>query len=140
MTCASARVELVQAASAASAADTTFAVVADAGRFYRMTVESGVLVLESTESGSINIPYDPVAHRHLRLRHDCVADQLLFETSPDALTWTVRRTVPAKVALPAAYVELEAGTYEPEAAPGVVMFDNLRLEGNRRAGSVLHAA
>jgi hypothetical protein len=130
MTCAAARVELVQPTSALTAADTTFAVVADAGRYYRMTVESGVLVFATSDSAATNVPYDAVQHRHLRIRHDCVADQVLFETSPDALAWTVRRMVAATVPLPAAYVELEAGTYQPEVAPGSAVFDNLRVDVN----------
>lgn len=130
LTCGSARVELVQAASAASSADTTFAMVADSGRWYRMTVESGVLVFGTTDGvpAQTTLAYDAVQHRHLRIRHDCVADQILYETSPDAMTWTTRRVIPATVDLRSAYVELEAGTYQPEAAPGQAVFDNLHLE------------
>lgn len=131
MTCASARVELVQATSAASAADTTFAVVADPGRWYRVTTESGLLVMgrmDDVSSSATSIAYDPVQHRHLRIRHDCVRDEVLFETSPDATTWTARRTVSATVDLRAAHLELDAGTYQPEAAPGQAIFDNVRLE------------
>lgn len=131
MTCASARVELVQAASVLSAADTTFALVADPARWYRMTVESGALVLGIMDAGApsaVNVVYDPVQHRHLRIRHDCVGDQILFETSPDAATWTARRSAPASVDLRAAYLELDAGTYQAEAAPGQAIFDNVHLE------------
>jgi hypothetical protein len=128
LTCGSARVELVQAASAASSADTTFAMVADAGRFYRMTVEAGALVFGTTAGAQTSIAYDAVAHRHLRIRHDCVADQILYETSPDAVTWTTRRTIAAAVDLRSAYIELEAGTFQSEAAPGQAIFDNLRVE------------
>ncbi|HSO32719.1 MAG TPA: hypothetical protein VLT33_09385, partial [Labilithrix sp.] len=131
MTCASASVELVQAASALTAADTTFAVVADAGRYYRMTVESGVLVFETTAGGpATSVPYDALQHRHLRIRHDCIGDRVHFETSADAVTWQVRRSVAAAVSLPAAYLELEAGTYQAEGAPGSAVFDNVRLEAN----------
>jgi hypothetical protein len=130
LTCGSARVELVQAASAASGADTTFAMVADAGRWYRITVESGALVFGTTDGApaQTTVAYDAVQHRHLRIRHDCVADKVLYETSPDAVTWTTRRTIPATVDLRSAYVELEAGTYQSEAAPGQAIFDNLHLE------------
>lgn len=131
MTCAAASVELAQAASASSAADTTFAVVADPARGYRMTVESGALVLGIMNGGTssqTNVTYDPVQHRHLRIRHDCVKNEILFETSSDAITWTARRSAPASVDLRSAYVELEAGTYQAEAAPGQAIFDNVRVE------------
>lgn len=131
MTCGSARVEVVQATSALGAADTTFAVVADPGRWYRMTVESGALVMGIMNDGassSANVTYDAVQHRHFRIRHDCVHNEVLFETSPDALTWTARRTASATVDLRVAYVELDAGTYQPEAAPGQAVFDNVRVE------------
>lgn len=132
LTCGSARVELLQATSAASNADTTFAMVADAGRWYRMTVESGALLFGTTGGApaQTSIAYDAVQHRHLRIRHDCVADKILWETSPDAVTWTTRRMIQATVDLRSAYVELEAGTYQSEAAPGQAIFDNLHVEVN----------
>ena len=130
MTCSATRVELVQATNAASTADTTFAVVVDPAHWYRMTVENGLLVLGERD-GAISqttIPYDPAQHRHLRIRHDCVADVVSFETSPDGTAWTSRRTIPRSIDLRAAYVELEAGTFQPEAAPGQAIFDDVRVE------------
>lgn len=50
------------------------------------------------DPGGVYPAYDPVAHAWLRLRED--AGSLFWETSPDGLTWTVRRTAasPAWVA------------------------------------------
>ena len=130
MTCSATRVELVQATNADSTADTTFAVAVDPAHWYRMTVENGVLAL-GARNGAISqetLPYDAVQHRHLRIRHDCVADTVAFETSPDGTTWTSRRSIPRSISLRAAYVELEAGTFQPEAAPGQAIFDNVRVE------------
>ncbi len=129
MTCGSAKVELVQATSSASSADTTFAVVVDPSHWLRMTVESGALVMgvNTGTPSTTQIAYDAVQHRHLRLRHDCVANQIRFETSPDASAWTVRRSV-SPIELRAAYIELEAGTYQAEAAPGQALFDDLHVE------------
>ncbi len=130
MTCGSARVELVEATNAASTADTTFAIAVDPGRWYRMTVENGVLALGANDGAvtSATVPYDAVQHRHLRIRHDCVLDDVVFETSADGTSWTARRTIPRTVDLSAAYVEVEAGTFQPEAAPGKAIFDNVRVE------------
>lgn len=41
----------------------------------------------------VEIAYDPVAHRWWRIAH--VAPNLVYSTSPDGWTWTVRRTVAA---------------------------------------------
>ncbi len=130
MTCSATRVELVQATNVSSTADTTFAVAVDPAHWYRMTVENGVLYLGARNGAisSTSVPYDPAQHRHLRIRHDCVADSVSFETSPDGTTWTPRRTIPRKVDLRAAYVELEAGTFQSEASPGTAIFDNVRIE------------
>lgn len=130
MTCSASRVELVEATSATSTAATTFAVAVDPSRWYRMTVESGVLVLGANDGAvtSGSLPYDAVQHRHLRIRHACVSDAILFETSADGVTWTTRRTTPRTVDLHAAYVELEAGTFQAESAPGRAVFDDLRVE------------
>ena len=130
MMCGSARVELVQATNVASTADTTFAIAVDSGHWYRMTFENGSLSLGASNGGAstVNISYDPVQHRHLRIRHDCVNDVVLFETSPNGTFWTIRRTTPRAVDLRAAYVELEAGTFQSETTPGQAIFDNLRVE------------
>ncbi|HVJ95059.1 MAG TPA: hypothetical protein VM580_35010, partial [Labilithrix sp.] len=130
MNCSAARVELVQATNTASSADTTFAVAVDPARWYRMTVEAGVLVLGAMD-GSLSqetLPYDSTQHRHLRIRHDCLNDSILFETSPNGTAWTTRHATPRTVDLHAAYIELEAGTYQSEAAPGQAIFDNVHVD------------
>lgn len=130
MMCGLASAELVRAAVGA-ATDTTFAVAVDQFHWYRMTVEGGFLVLGAAD-GAIttnNVTYDATQHRHLRIRHDCPNDAVVFETSPDGGAWTVRRTVARTVDLRAAYVEVEAGTYGAEGAPGQAIFDNLHVEG-----------
>jgi hypothetical protein len=95
-----------------------------------MTVENGLLALGARDGApsQTSIPYDAAEHRHLRIRHDCVADTVSFETSPNGTTWTARRTIPRTIDLRAAYVELEAGTFQPEAAPGQAIFDNVRVD------------
>jgi hypothetical protein len=44
-----------------------------------------------SDANTVAIPYDPVAHAWFRLR--MASGQLLYETAPDGLTWTVRRTL-----------------------------------------------
>lgn len=128
MMCGSVRVELVQAAAGASS-DTTLSIAVDAGRFYRATVEGTALVFGANNGAMTQtaIAYDPAQHRHLRIRHDCPTDSVVFETSPDKTTWTVRRTVPRDVDLRAAHVELEAGTFQSTASSQAI-FDDVHVE------------
>lgn len=128
MMCGLASVELVKAA-VGTQTDTTFAVSVNQGNWYRATVEGTTLSFGSSSGGAVtttNVAYSASEHRHLRIRHDCPTDTIVWETSPDGTTWTSRRTLARSVDLRAAYVELEAGTYGPEGAPGQAIFDNVR--------------
>jgi hypothetical protein len=63
-----------------------------AGCFYNAV--ANVLVLQSTtgysDGGATYLPYDATAHRWWRIRH--AAGVLYWDTSPDSVTWTNRRT------------------------------------------------
>lgn len=43
------------------------------------------------DPNTVTITYDPVAHAWVRMR--MLSGQLLWETAPDGLTWTIRRTL-----------------------------------------------
>ncbi|MFD8254678.1 hypothetical protein, partial [Streptomyces werraensis] len=61
---------------------------------FEVSAVSGSLVMASrvgyADPGLVSIPYDPVAHAWLRIRE--TGGQLLWDTSPDGVTWTNRRT------------------------------------------------
>jgi hypothetical protein len=83
-------------------------------------VQNGVVFL------NLAIPYDPVQHRFLRFRHFAPANQIIFETSPDASVWTERaRADLGERTVQAVTVELAGGTSGAAGAPGPVIFDNL---------------
>ncbi|MFD5002220.1 hypothetical protein ACFWMV_04860 [Streptomyces mutabilis] len=71
------------------------------------------------------IPYDPVAHAYLRIRQP--GPDLLWETSPDNATWTIRRTVaaPAWVSDPNLQVQLIA--HRDDGTPDVAEFDDVNV-------------
>ncbi|CAL9313851.1 hypothetical protein [Streptomyces sp. SudanB91_2054] len=71
------------------------------------------------------IPYDPVAHAYLRIRQ--AGPDLLWETSPDNATWTVRRTVaaPAWVSDPTLQVQLIA--HRDDGTPNLAEFDDVNV-------------
>jgi hypothetical protein len=58
-------------------------------------VVGGYLALTSrvgyADPGAVYLAYDPVAHRWLRIRD--TAGSVHWETSPDGVTWTIRRTL-----------------------------------------------
>jgi hypothetical protein len=80
--------------------------------FIMVDVVAGVLVMRNragyTDPAEVSITYDPVAHAWFRLRED--AGTTYFETSPDATTWTTRRSVttPGWLAADASTIALES--------------------------------
>lgn len=131
-------VQLVQAPGASTKADAMFTIGRDADNYYRIYVEEGVFICQTKLGGSKRIvftsPYDAVAHRYWRIRHDQATGSVRFETTSDpslAGSWTLRYSEQwntAAVPLATVVFELKAGTWQPEpVGPGVVIFDNFRV-------------
>jgi hypothetical protein len=112
-------------------------VVGDA-RFYlwgshnnvsKIAVAGGIItfdvITDGIETSVASLPYDAVAHRWWRLRE--TAGTLFYETSPDALDWTVRHSVADPPYINSATVELGGATTGPMAAVGSIEFDNVDL-------------
>jgi hypothetical protein len=164
---ATASIEVDQIAS--GGAQTTFSVGKDDQNFYRFLAQEIVtdvaaasarkagsaaprtagalsqLLLQIRQAGvfnSLSIPYDPVAHRFWRFRHDAAASPvpaMLFEVSPTGQdgTWTAVRVVPVAGGVGALATEISVGTTTAIADPGKAVFDNLNLVPDqtvRRAG------
>ncbi|HJT66463.1 MAG TPA: proprotein convertase P-domain-containing protein [Pyrinomonadaceae bacterium] len=132
---ASAYVELVQPADQAGTADAMFTVGGNVDHYYRIFVNGGSLLGHRKVAGVrttiFQLPYDPVNHRYLRIRHDATTNSVVFETAPSSGsgpgTWTVRYTEAWNSSIPLATTlfELKGGTWQPETnAPGKVVFDN----------------
>lgn len=49
--------------------------------------------LNNTSFDMTSLPFDPVNHKWLRIHHDVVLDQILFQAAPDGATWTTLRTM-----------------------------------------------
>jgi len=84
------------------------------------TLRAGLL--SSTTASS---PYDPQAHRFLRMHFETATPEITFQTSPDAAVWTevARAAIPQSMTS----VTLRLLTLEEpqSAAPGVAIFDNV---------------
>ena len=75
---------------------------------------------------ALSIPYDPVAHRFMRFRHEAPANAIVFETSADNIAFVERHRVVLSRSVSALTAELSAGTSSPT-NPGTAVFDNFGL-------------
>jgi len=127
-TAAHARVDVLQ--TTGGNADTIFAIGVDSNNWYGFIVENGKLYLQSKINGRKNsetVRYDATHHRSWRLRHEASLNQILWETSGDGVNWTILRRVTPEFSLESIYVSLAAGTYTPEAEPGLAVFATFKL-------------
>lgn len=131
--------ELVQATNTADFSDTTFALAADSSNWYRFAVENGFIRFDDKAAGTRNtssrVPYDPARHRFLRFRHDAANDTVNWETSADGQVWVIQRTIRRNISVALVRAELNAGTYQAEAAPGTAVFDNFTLSARGKAAN-----
>lgn len=91
-------------------------------------IKSGAnLIFRSTVAGSTTapsaVPYDAALHRWWRIRN--AHGITYWETSADGVSWTARRSAALDVDLTSAYVQLRAGHWGTESAPGSAVFDNV---------------
>jgi PKD repeat protein len=129
LTGASARVQCVQVPG--GSANALLSVTKDSQNFLLFGYESGYLFCDQTIAGQRDytlINFNAAQHRHWRIRHISAGDSIVFETSPDAVTWTAQRTVARRLPLGSVTVELSGGSYQPEGTPGTVVFDNFAAE------------
>lgn len=129
---------IVQAASAATSADTMLTVGTDVNGYYRIFVEGGSIVFQKRVNGTkvtlLSTTYNPTNDKYWRIRHDAASGNVVFETAADSAgspgTWNQRYSEPwntASIPLGAILFELKGGTWQPEAnAPGTVIFDSFR--------------
>jgi Big-like domain-containing protein len=134
-------VELVQAPSAATSADAMFTIGKDVEYYYRIYVNAGNLIglrrIAGVKTTLFTIPYDPVNHRFLRIRHDSATGAVTLDTATGnggvPGTWVQRYSESwnTSVTLGAIIFEVKGGTWQIEAnPPGKVIFDNFRVAVN----------
>lgn len=69
--------------------------------------------------------YDPVAMAFLRIR--MAGTTMYWDTSPDAVTWTLRRSFTVALALTAVTVEISIGQWQAEATQGTAYIDDVNV-------------
>jgi hypothetical protein len=131
-------VELVQAAASNTGADAMFTIGASVDAYYRLYVSGTNLIgqrkIGATKTTLFSIPYDPVNHRFLRIRHEGATGKAVLETAPGTSgvpgPWVQRynETWNSSVSLSGIIFEMKAGTWQVEAnAPGKAIFDNFQF-------------
>jgi hypothetical protein len=84
------------------------------------------LIMRSRAAGVNNDTYDaydPVLCAYLRIR--TVGTTAYWDTSPNAIEWTTRRTLTVSQNLATATVEISAGQWQSEATQGTAYVDNI---------------
>jgi alpha-tubulin suppressor-like RCC1 family protein len=93
------------------------------------------LVMRNLIAGDYNgdtyMPYDRVMHRFLRIRHNTSDDSINWETSPDGVQWTTRRTETRAITITSMGLEIAGGCWMSCANPGTAIVDNFRLDASR---------
>jgi len=124
-------VEVTQVPDAANAATTELDVRRDDYHRLLMRVEGADLVFIYQLGAGVEVgrlPYDPVAHRWWRLRHQ--GDKVYWETSPDGNDWTERASRPASVAFDPRYAAVRLWVSAGDSAlGGEAHFDNVTGSG-----------
>jgi len=127
---ATAQVEVAQAVSQAGWVENFLKIETDAQNYFLIDTGAGNTLFRSMVNGVNDqtiIPFDPVAHRFWRVRHNASLNQVSFETSPDAVTWTTRKTATAGFSLTGMRFSLFAGAWGPNnAAPGTAIYNDFQ--------------
>jgi hypothetical protein len=77
------------------------------------------------DAGEVQLAYDPVAHRWLRIGE--AAGALVWSTSADGLTWTTRRTTASPAWVADVDLEIQLITHRDSGTPDFAEFDNFNV-------------
>lgn len=102
----------------------------DADRLQILVLDDQLAVRKIVGGNEFNFPvapYDPVAHRWWRIRHEAGSGLVFWETSPDAASWTVHRTEPPPIPITSLQVALGAGVSDWLSPSAESVFDNVNV-------------
>jgi hypothetical protein len=126
------QVEMARAPDGSSQANAFFKLQNGSNFNHQATflVQAGRLSMDTADADNrllshAQLAYDPTAHRFWAFEEQ--DGSVSFLTSPDGATWTLRHRAPVPFPFEGARVSLGAGTWQAEASPGSVQFDNLNV-------------
>ena len=133
--------ELAQPISQAGWCENFIEAALDANNYFLIDAGAGSMVFRSMVNGvndqTILSVFDPSLERYWRIRHDQISNTIYFETSPDRVVWTTRKTVTAGFSLAALRFYLYAGAWGTgNGSPGAAKWDNFQLSLNETATSL----
>jgi len=77
------------------------------------------------DPGAVLLPYDPAAHAWLRVRE--AGGDLLWDTSPDGVTWTTRRTAAAPTWVSDTDLQVQLVAHRDSGTDDFAEFDNFNV-------------
>jgi hypothetical protein len=102
---------------------------------FELRALTGELVMFSRtgffDAAAVNIPYSPTAHAWLRVRE--TGGTVSWDTSPDAATWTTRRTLASPAWVADANLEFQLIAHRDSGTADFAEFDNVNITGTRVA-------
>lgn len=122
-------VKVPQVCSGANA-DTQFMLEIDSNNFYCWVVENGTIYRKKKVGGvssNTNEAYNATNHLYWRIWHDVSNDHIKWDTSLDGASWTNKRDIARDLTITSMKIEVNAGTFASDAAPGAAYFDDFRL-------------
>lgn len=106
-------------------------VALDADNYLRTWFAAGNLFTRSrAAANNSNVDHGPyvfVAETYWRIRHDDLADEIVWEYSPSGLEWVELRRIARPIVVTSVSVYLSGGTGTSVAGPGLVKFDDFNL-------------
>jgi hypothetical protein len=133
-----AHLELVRAPKAIAGLGCSFLAKTAANDFVYFFLEIGFLRCFQRVGGVYTqlerVPYDPKAHRWLRLRERFGITY--WETAPDGTTWTIVLSKPNPIVLTSVILQFEVGLEQPIPSPGVIIVDNFNVIDSSRSRRV----
>jgi hypothetical protein len=131
LTGAVAQVEILAVSSATDTSEVVMQFGVDSKNSYSMLVQRHRLItrkfVDNLQTND-TIPYDSVQHRFIRMRHDLVADAMVYEARSADGEWTEVSRTTANVALTSATLAIYAGSYNVAPAFDAIV-DNALLLG-----------
>jgi hypothetical protein len=102
---------------------------------FELRAITGELVMFSRtgffDAGAVLIPYSPTAHAWLRVRE--TGGTVFWDTSPDAATWTNRRTLASPAWVADTNIEFQLIAHRDSGTADFAEFDNVNVTGTRVA-------
>jgi hypothetical protein len=119
-------IAVIQTTNTSSQAE-TFLRVSDGSNMLAVVQKNGMLSFRDGATSLATITYDNVMHRWWRIHQQ--GSSILFETSLDGSSWTMRATEATPPWIDSVTIEFGADTVSAEPSPGTAHFDNLNGGG-----------